>query len=169
VLTYFVQDVYRSDGSSFKIPRMQSWMAESPYKVVKSLTQKQPALVWSEDIQALKKKIEEALDSRCIFDYVLINLYRDGTDSIGFHRDDEASGFSASGWPKNIIASVSLGEPRTFILQHKTDRNEETLKYRLPSGSLIVMDGETQEYYVHSVPKEPEITKPRINLTFRVG
>jgi len=142
-------------------------MADSPQKVVRTLYQKQPALAWTEEVLNLKTKIEEVLGSRCSFDYVLINLYRDGKDSIGFHSDEEASGENPLCGPKNIIASISLGEARTFILMHKHSKGK--VEYRLASGSMIVMDGETQEHYKHGIPKEEGITKPRINLTFRVS
>jgi alkylated DNA repair dioxygenase AlkB len=138
------------------------------YKKVSTLYQKSPPTVWTEPVLKVKSAIEAALGKRCTFDYVLINLYRDGEDSIGFHIDDEARGVNETYGPKNIVASLSLGETRTFVLRHSRKKKLQR-RYALTPGSLIVMDGTTQEFWRHGVPKEPEVKGPRINLTFRVS
>jgi len=116
----------------------------------------------------VKKDIEDLLENRCNFDYVLVNYYRDGKDYIGFHADNEASGVSPTHGAKNIVASISLGQPRRFLLRHKKKKLPQ-LEYSLTPGSLIVMEGETQTFWKHSVPKELRVTQSRINLTFRVS
>jgi alkylated DNA repair dioxygenase AlkB len=106
----------------------------------------------------LKSKIEEV--SEAAFNSVLLNKYRDGNDTVGWHSDDERE------LGRNpIIASLSLGIARDFILRHKYKPNE--LKIQLRHGSLLIMRGHTQEYWKHALPRRKRITEPRINLTFR--
>lgn len=95
------------------------------------------------------------------FNIVLLNLYRDGNDSNGWHADNEKE------LGQNpVIASVSLGAPRLFKLKHRYDKN---LKHQLllESGSLLLMSGATQHHWLHQVPKTKKQVGPRINLTFR--
>ena len=95
------------------------------------------------------------------FNIVLLNLYRDGNDSNGWHADNEKE------LGQNpVIASVSLGAPRLFKLKHRYDKN---LKHQLllESGSLLLMSGVTQHHWLHQVPKTKKQVGPRINLTFR--
>lgn len=159
----FEQGDLKLYGKNLKTPRLQSWMADSAEKKVKKLFQKQPAVPWSKipKMVELKSQIEEIC--KCKFDYVLVNLYRDGNDYIGFHADREAIKEG-----KNIIASVSLGETRRFLFRHKKKKELDVIEYALSNGSLIIMEGETQKYWKHSIPKEKKVTKPRINLTFRI-
>lgn len=90
-------------------------------------------------------------------------MYRDGNDFIGFHRDDEAD---VPG--KNVIASLSLGTTRKFVLKHyKDQRNTNTHTLSLAHGSLVVMMGDTQKDWRHGVPKDESVKTSRINLTFR--
>jgi alkylated DNA repair dioxygenase AlkB len=96
------------------------------------------------------------------FTTCLLNLYRDGKDSNGWHSDDEAS------LGKNpVIASVSLGQERFFHLKHKKDKS---LKHKilLAHGSLLIMKGSTQHNWLHQIPKTSRLIEERINLTFRV-
>jgi len=88
----------------------------------------------------------------------LCNLYRNGNDSVGLHADAEPE-------MGPVIASVSLGAERLFRL--KGPKGTVAFAERLPHGSLLIMAGETQKNFKHEVPKEPAITEPRINLTFR--
>jgi alkylated DNA repair dioxygenase AlkB len=98
-----------------------------------------------------------------------MNLYEDGNHYIAPHSDDEPL------WGDNpIIASLSFGETRKFILEEKFDKNsnssskqKKSYSFYLSNGSLLVMKGETQKYWKHSISKDKNITKPRINLTFR--
>jgi len=95
------------------------------------------------------------------FTSVLLNLYRDGKDSNGWHADNEKElGRSPS------IASVSFGAQRFFHLKHRTIK-EARLKVLLHSGSLLLMEGDTQEKWLHQIPKTAKPIQPRINLTFR--
>ena len=95
------------------------------------------------------------------FNAVLLNLYRDGKDSNGWHADNEKE------LGKNpVIASISLGEERFFHLKHKTQK-EQRLKIAFKHGSLLIMGGEMQHYWLHQIPKTAKKIAPRINLTFR--
>jgi alkylated DNA repair dioxygenase AlkB len=69
--------------------------------------------------------------------------------------------------PQPIIASLSLGAERVFVMKHKTERNLPSVRLRLASGSLLLMKGETQHHWRHGVPKQSRPCGPRINLTFR--
>ncbi|MDD9945175.1 MAG: alpha-ketoglutarate-dependent dioxygenase AlkB [Myxococcales bacterium] len=98
------------------------------------------------------------------FNSVLCNLYRDGRDSVGYHADDEPE---LGPSPDNIvIASLSLGAPRRFVLKHR--RTGASRVYSLGEGRLLVMRGHTQRHYVHALPKTSRQVGARINLTFRV-
>jgi len=95
------------------------------------------------------------------YNFVLCNLYRDGKDSIGWHSDKEKDIVKNS-----TIASLSLGAKREFQLENK--ETKEITKVLLPSGSVLLMKGNCQKLYRHSVQKDTTVTKPRINLTFRL-
>lgn len=95
------------------------------------------------------------------FNAVLLNLYRHGKDSNGWHADDEKELGN-----NPVIASISLGEERYFHLKHKT-KKEQRLKLKLSHGSLLIMGGAMQHHWLHQIPKTTRPLKPRINLTFR--
>lgn len=115
--------------------------------------------LWTPLLFDLKAKIEAA--SEHIFTTVLINLYRDGKDSNGWHADNEKE------LGKNpVIASLSLGEKRPFYLKHNTLKDQK-LKIELASGSLLLMKGTTQHFWKHQIAKTAKPIGPRINLTFR--
>ena len=144
-------------GETYSLPRLQCWMSDEG--VHAQLYQKEGAMPWSPQVADLKEKLERLLNTK--FDYVLMNLYRNGDDKIGFHRDDEAEEEG-----KNVIASLSFGAPRTFIIKHDHKR-ELSYTYNLTHGSLVTMRGDTQINWKHSVPPAPEVKTPRVNLTFR--
>ena len=108
----------------------------------------------------VKQQVEAVAKTN--FTSVLLNLYRDGKDSNGWHADDEKE------LGQNpIIASVSFGEERYFHFRSKEDR-KSTHKLRLAHGSLLLMKGVTQHHWHHQIPKTAKKVGPRINLTFRV-
>jgi len=92
------------------------------------------------------------------FNYLLLNRYRSGSDSMGWHADDEPE-------MGPVIASVSLGAPRNFRIRHTISR--ETRAFSLTSGSLLIMAGSMQQFWQHAIPKTKRPVGERINLTFR--
>jgi alkylated DNA repair dioxygenase AlkB len=115
---------------------------------------------FSTKLSLLKKAVEKKASVN--FTTCLLNLYRDGKDSNGWHADDEKE------LGKNpVIASLSLGQPRFFHLRHKNDKSIKQ-KILLEHGSLLLMKGETQHFWQHQIPKTSRQISERINLTFRV-
>ena len=95
------------------------------------------------------------------FNGVLLNLYRDGNDSMGWHRDNEVELGK-----EPTIASVSFGASRDFKLRHTSDKSL-LINQVLEDGSLLIMAGQCQDYWLHSLPVRKRVKEPRINLTFR--
>lgn len=115
---------------------------------------------WNPLLMFIKNEIEEICAEN--FTTVLLNLYRDGKDSNGWHADNERE------LGRNpVIASVSFGSERSFHLQHNTIADAK-LKITLENGSLLLMKGETQHFWKHQIPKTAKPIGPRINLTFRI-
>ena len=113
---------------------------------------------WGFGLEAVRDAVWAA--SGCRFNSLLLNRYRDGNDSIGMHADDEPElGENPT------VATLSLGAERTFVLRHAAAK--ETVKVRLPHGSLLVMAGTTQTHWRHGVPKTAEAVGERVSLTFR--
>lgn len=108
----------------------------------------------------IKNSIE--LQLNVFFTSCLANLYRDGKDSNGWHADNEKSLGK-----KPIIASLTFGEERPFHFKHKDDKS---LKHKiiLKHGSLLLMQGLTQDKWLHQIPKTTRKIGSRINLTFRI-
>jgi alkylated DNA repair dioxygenase AlkB len=117
-----------------------------------------PALPWPDSLVPLRRKVEEVADAP--FNSLLLNCYRNGDDSIGYHTDAEPEL-----GPNPIVPSLSLGATRQFILRHRTTK--ERLTFDLTHGSLLVMAGTTQHHWRHAVPKTKKPVGERINLTFR--
>lgn len=117
-------------------------------------------LPWTAALRDIKHRVEDRTQTR--FNTVLLNLYRDQNDSMGFHSDDEREL-----GPEPAIASLSLGATRVFRLKHKTDRALPVQKIALESGTLLLMKGLTQHKWKHGINKQSEACGPRINLTFR--
>ena len=115
---------------------------------------------WNPLLMFIKNEIEDLVVEN--FTTVLLNFYRDGKDSNGWHADNERE------LGRNpVIASVSFGAERSFHLQHNTIK-EQKLKITLEHGSLLLMKGTTQHFWKHQIPKTAKPIGPRINLTFRI-
>ena len=156
--TPWQQDNIRIFGKTYAQPRLTALFGNDGKSYSYSNITMQPH-PWTESLQRIKSHIEKV--SGASFSTVLLNLYRDGKDSNGWHADDEKElGINP------IIASLSLGAPRSFHLQHKSDK---TLKQKiiLEHGSLLLMKGTTQHFWKHQIPKTARLVGPRINLTFR--
>ena len=144
-------------GKTHQIPRLQAWHADDGINYTYS-GKKLQRHDWNNTLLEIKKIIESI--TSCKFNSVLANLYRDGSDSMGLHSDDEKE------LGKNpVIASLSLGESRDIYFKHK--KNKSSLVISQTSGQLLVMRGRTQEYWKHEIKKTKKFKKPRINLTFR--
>ena len=150
------QDVMRFGCREVPQPRLTAWYGDDGNTYVYSGITNHP-LPWTALLFALKAKVEGFAES--VFNSVLLNYYRDGGDSVGWHADNEPE----LGW-QPIIASLSFGLTRTFELRRRT--TGRVAKLTLTSGSILVMRGTTQHNRVHRVPKEPGRAS-RINLTFR--
>jgi alkylated DNA repair dioxygenase AlkB len=145
-------------GKTYDQPRLTSLHAidETPYSYSNITMQPNPM---TPVLSAILKKIETY--SKHSFNAVLLNLYRDGKDSNGWHADNEKE------LGKNpVIASISLGQERFFHLKHRTIK-EERFKLKLAHGSLLLMSGSLQHHWLHQIPKTTRPLEPRINLTFR--
>ncbi len=114
---------------------------------------------WNPILTHIKEEVEAVCNQN--FTTVLLNLYRNGKDSNGWHADNEKE------LGRNpIIASISFGATRPFYLKHNTIENQK-LKIELKHGSLLLMKGETQHFWKHQIAKTAKPINARINLTFR--
>lgn len=114
---------------------------------------------WTPLLTLLKEKVEAV--AQISFTTVLLNLYRDGQDSNGWHADNEKE---LGRDP--FIASLSLGAPRSFHFKHNSLEAQKH-KLLLEPGSLLLMGGAMQHHWKHQLPKTAKPVGPRINLTFR--
>ncbi len=144
-------------GKSYLQPRLSAWHGELSYSY-SGITMK--PLPWTQTLMRIKKCVEALAAYE--FNSVLLNLYRDHNDSMGMHSDNERELGE-----RPMIASLSLGEERTFLLKHKTRKDLKIIKLPLPTGSLLLMKGSTQTHWNHGIAKEKRPCGPRVNLTFR--
>jgi len=140
-------------------PRLTAWIGDAGAAYTYSGVRMSP-LPWTKTLLEIKNRVESNVGEK--FNSVLANLYRDHRDSMGLHSDDEKE------LGKNpLIASVSFGAMRKFIMKHKTLKTLPQENYLLESGSLLIMRGSTQQFWKHGIPKNSQPCGPRINLTFR--
>ena len=145
-------------GERRRVPRLVAWHGDPGTAYTYSGTAHEP-LPWTPELQRVRHRAEELTGHR--YNSVLLNLYRDGRDGMGWHADDEPElGHEP------VIASVSFGATRRFKLRHRRSRSAaNTLD--LAHGDLLLMAGATQHHYVHAVPKTARPVGARVNLTFR--
>jgi alkylated DNA repair dioxygenase AlkB len=146
-------------AKEFRQPRLTAWYGDPGCDYSYSGITLAP-IPWNELLLDVKRRVEDA--AAAAFNSVLVNYYRDNRDSMGFHSDDEPE-LGA----RPVIASLSLGEERTLVLKHKTNKFAKPVRLRLASGSLLLMKGETQRHWKHGIAKESRRCGPRVNLTFR--
>ncbi|NRB38665.1 MAG: alpha-ketoglutarate-dependent dioxygenase AlkB [Pseudomonadales bacterium] len=170
--TPWQQDQIRIAGKVLDIPRLQCWYGDSKayYQYSGIHLTPQP---WSPLLLEIKQRIESL--SGFTFNSALINLYRDGQDSVSWHADDEKE------LGENpVIASISLGQQRPFSLKPKknlklcpsldlngTPAKPSRLNIMLNHGSLLIMKAGVQSHYLHCIAKQDGIDAPRVNITFR--
>lgn len=140
-------------------PRLLCWMGDpgADYRYSGRLYE---PVAWHPLVADLRAQAERLAETR--FNSVLLNLYRDGRDSVGFHADDEPEL-----GPRPIIASLSFGAERAMHFRHRTDRAKPTRRVLLPEGSLLIMKGSMQEEWKHAIPPTARPIGSRVNLTFR--
>jgi len=143
-------------GRRIPQPRLIAWEGDVPYRYSGQTLEPRP---WSESVK-------DVLDHVCahtgvLFNHVLLNRYRNGKDSMGFHSDDEPEL-----GPDPAVASVSLGASRRFVLVPRRGPRQR-IEVLLEHGSLVVMRGRCQAEYRHGIPKDPAVTAQRVSLTFR--
>ena len=137
------------------IPRMVSW-----YENRENPGADPNGQGWTPELLAMKAKVEA--ETQVAFNGVLLNLYRNGKDGVGWHSD-RPENFGRN----QVIASVSFGETRPFRLRHKTRKDIPMAEIPLTHGTLLLMAGTTQTHWEHHIPKTAKAILPRINLTFR--
>ena len=121
------------------------------------------AIAWTLSVLQIKQLVEKKLLDIGIavtFNTCLLNFYPTGMDGMGYHADDEKE---LGHQP--IIAALSLGATRKFVFKHK--KTQDKVEIYLESGQLIVMAGDTQSYWKHTITKTKTVHKGRISLTFR--
>ena len=153
------QDKIRMFGKLIDQPRLTAFYGDvnKPYSYSGIIM---TPLAWNEDLLQIKSRVEKFANSQ--FTSVLLNYYRNGKDSMGWHADDEKE------LGQNpIIGSVSFGESRMFQMRHKSRKELKKVNIPLTNGSLLLMKGATQHFWQHQIPKTISQIESRLNLTFR--
>ncbi|CAL8344446.1 unnamed protein product [Lota lota] len=151
-------------GKVHDIPRKQAVYGEPGLNYTYSGV-KHFARQWIPTLEYIRDSVTKVTGQ--VFNFVLVNRYKDGLDHMGEHRDNERELD-----PLCPIASVSLGASRDFVFRHRDARGRgrrriEPVKLQLVSGSLLLMNPPTNTYWYHSLPRRRAVCQPRINLTFR--
>jgi alkylated DNA repair dioxygenase AlkB len=139
------------------VPRLNAWFADPGVQYAYSGLRFQGS-GWPEWLLDARHQVEAAAGTQ--FNSLLLNRYRDGHDSIGLHADAEPEL-----GPDPVIATLSLGAARDFVLRHRRDRDAK--RYRLTHGSLLIMGGTSQHFWLHGVPKTQTPAGERVSLTYR--
>lgn len=152
------QDRLKLYGKSIPLPRLTAWYGDPGAAYTYSGIKSEPN-PWNDGLLHIKRRIEDAIDNS--FNCVLLNWYRDGQDSLSWHADDEKELGS-----NPVIASANFGATRDFQLRRNSDHSQK-VTIPLKHGTLLVMRGELQQHWKHSVPKRASVDGSRFNLTFR--
>lgn len=146
-------------GKQHPQPRLTAWFGDADARYTYSGLSLDP-LPWTDLLSRMRTRIEALAGAS--FNSVLLNYYRDQRDSMGMHSDDEPELGS-----NPIIASVSVGAQRTFVMKHRFDKTLKPVHVPLDHGSLLLMKGATQHHWKHGINKTTRPCGPRVNLTFR--
>ena len=152
-------ETIRLFGKTHRQPRLIAWYADDGLTYSYSGS-RLVATPWTSLLERVRKAVEAACGWR--FNSVLLNYYRDHRDSMGMHSDDEPEL-----GPNPVIASLSLGDARRFVMKHRQRKDLAPVRLDLASGSLLLMAGETQHHWKHGINKRARPCGPRVNLTFR--
>lgn len=142
-------------GREIMQPRLIGWAGTIPYKYSGQTLPPRPL---TPTLQRLTDAAGEVAQTP--FNHVLLNRYRDGADHMSYHSDNEPELGKDP-----VIAALSVGSPRRFLLRRKDRRRNH--KVTLHHGSLLVMGGNIQHTWRHAVPKMANVEGERINITFR--
>lgn len=151
-------DKIKMFGKEIPVPRLQNWFADKTDTSYTYSGIKLAAVVFPDWLNQLRENIQTR--SNYPLNRALANYYRDGSDSMDWHADDEAEL-----GPDPVIASLSLGAERTFQLRH--NQTKEKVSINLPHGSLLVMGPKIQTFWKHRIAKVRDLQEPRVNFTFR--
>lgn len=152
------QDATLLFGKHVTLPRLTAWYGDEGKSYTYSKIKMEPHL-WTPTLIQIKSRIEAVTSAP--FNCVLLNLYRDGKDSVAWHSDDEPE------LGENpVIGSASFGATRRFMFRHKY-QNQLKFETELTHGSFLLMKGVTQHFWRHQIPKTTRLIQPRVNLTFR--
>lgn len=157
------QSSFNFNGKEVKMPRLVAWYGDVDYRYSGLLHKASPMPALLKALgDDVAEQVSLALGRDIQINSALLNWYRDGSDSISFHSDDEKElGVEP------VIISISFGVTRQFVLKHKQNgRIKTTLS--LTDGSVVVMYGKTQAEWLHGIPKEPHVRGERFNITFRM-
>jgi alkylated DNA repair dioxygenase AlkB len=152
------QDEVVMFGKKIMTKRKVAWYADAGINYTYAGVKKS-GLQWTEPLLKIKQKVEAITGST--YNACLLNLYHEGEEGMGWHRDNEKEIVAESS-----IASVSLGAARKFAFKHAT--TNERVVIELENGSLLDMKGSIQQYWYHALPKTKKVKQIRINLTFRL-
>ena len=154
------QNAIKRGRKETRLPRLTAWYGHAGKNYSYSGIHMKP-LPWNAPLSTIKQAVDAEAGVK--FNSVLLNLYRNERDSVALHSDDEPE------LGKNpIIASVSFGATRRFVLKHKSEKRLPKIELALSHGSLLLMRGSTQHHWVHAIPKSKVPIGPRLNLTFRI-
>tara|TARA_B100001093_G_scaffold253179_1_gene242256 strand:- start:536 stop:1060 length:525 start_codon:yes stop_codon:yes gene_type:complete len=156
--------VIRIFGREIDEPRITTWCGDVSYTYSNRNLLPRP---WPKNLVNIRDALDHLLTSHEIqtqqgLNHCLLNYYRSGTDSMGWHRDNESE---LGRHP--VIASLSLGEPRRFRLKSRINKATSPVTFDLGHGDLLVMYGTTQIYWEHALAKTKKTIGGRMNLTFR--
>ena len=146
-------------GQWVDCPRLSAWYGDPGAMYSYSSLSLTPK-AWTHTLLEVRNQLDETIERP--FNSVLLNLYRNGNDSMGWHSDDE--------WELGlnpVIASISLGDSRMMKFRHRSDPEVSKYALELSSGSLLIMAGTTQKFWQHEIPKTKKSVGERLNLTFR--
>ncbi len=153
------QPEFQLFGRTTRSPRLSAFFGDKDAVYSYSGLVNKP-LPWLPSLLSLKDSVEELL--KFPFNSVLLNLYRNGSDSMGWHQDNELELGQ-----KPVIVSISLGGTRRFLFCPRKKSDRRTIECRPGNGSLLIMRGDTQTSWRHCIPKTRKVVEPRLNLTFR--
>lgn len=151
----FEQRSVKLFGRSIPQPRLIAWCGPVAY-TYSGLTL--PPKQVPDCLQGVLTRVRHAAATE--FNHLLLNLYRNGSDSMGYHADNEPEL-----GPAPVVATLSLGASRRFTLRAR--RGQQSLTLEMAHGDLVIMAGRCQEEFVHAIPKQPRLLEPRLSITFR--